>query len=394
MNSLKIKNIIISAIVISALSLTGCGKNGEQKEEKKETSKNENISISKNAIKEIDLKTEVVKMLPFEGNVAIPATVLTNQDAEALVGSLVQGRIHKVYVKAGDYVKAGQLLMDIEGLEIGQIKADYLTDKASLEVAKANYERLKSLNEQKIGSQKSLIEAEAEYKKALAEFMAEDRKIHSIGMTDDEITGENQKKGNDHTPGLLHVKSPINGLVVERNVVIGQMVEATTNAFKIINTSDIWIDGKASEKDIKLISEKSSARFISSVYPDESFSGRINFVNPVIDEKTRTFTIRCDFKNLNNKLKPQMFGELLIPAAKNSKAILIPAESVIKIDNNDCVFVVVSDTVFSKRIVKTGSVENDRIEIKEGLKEGEKIVSKGAFYIKSEMLKDELGGEE
>lgn len=394
MITLKLKTIIISTIIISAAFLTGCGKENQQIEEKTETSKNENITISKNSVKEIDLKTEVVKMLPFEGNVAIPATVLTNQDAEALVGSLVQGRIHKVYAKAGDFVKAGQLLMDIEGLEIGQIKADYLTDKASLEVAKTNYERLKSLNEQKIGSQKSLIEAEAEYKKALAEFMAEDRKIHSIGMTDDEITGENQKKGAEHTPGLLHVKSPISGLVVERNIVIGQMVESSTNAFKIINTSDVWIDGKASEKDIKLISEKSPAKFVSSVYPEETFQGRINFVNPVIDEKTRTFTIRCEFKNSGNKLKPQMFGELLVPAAKNSKAILIPAESVIKIDNNDCVFVVVNDTVFSKRIVKTGSVENERIEIKEGLKEGEQVVTKGAFYIKSEMLKDELGGDE
>jgi len=391
-----LKKYLLAAAAISACFVFyACsGKNQEAEPDKKEAAKEEKITLSKTSIKEIDLRIETAELKPFSGNISIPATVTANQDADALVGSLVQGRVYKVYAKAGDFVKAGQALMDIEGPEIGQIKADYLSDKANLEVAKTNYERIKALNEQKIGSQKALLEAEAEYKKASAEFTAEDRKIHSIGMTDEEVTGDGNHKGNDHIPGLLRVKAPISGIIVERNIVIGQLVDVSTNAFRILNSASVYVDGKANEKDAMLLSNKGKAVFVSTALPGEEFAGNVTFISPVIDEKTRTFTIRCDFKNRDNKLKPQMFGELLIPAAKNSKAIVIPAESIVKVDNNDCVFIAVNDTVFIKRRVRAGSIEGSNVEIREGLNAGDRVVTKGAFYIKSELLKDEFGGED
>lgn len=395
MNILKNKILLISLCLQFAFVVIGCkSETQNSKPEEKTEKKDISVTLSKAAAGEIELKTEIVSLQPFSGYISIPAKVLADQDAEARIGSLVPGRVHKVYVKAGDHVKSGQILMDIEGLEIGHIKADYLTDKANLEVTKANYERLKALSEQKIGSQKALLEAQADYKKAQAEFLAEDKKIHSIDMTEEEITGTYIKGMDEHSSGTLHVKSPIDGIVIERNVVIGQFVEGSTNAFRILNTTNVWVDGQANEKEINTITEKGKLLFKSSSFPGESFSGNVSFISPVIDEKTRTFTIRGVFTNQNKKLKPEMFGELLIPAAKNSKAMLVPSEAIVKIDNSDCVFITVNDSVFIKRNVVTGYSENERTEIKEGLKEGEKVVTKGAFYIKSELLKDSLGGEE
>ena len=122
-------------------------------------------------------------MKPLTGTLTAPAKVMTNQDNEAQIGSLVQGRVHQVFVKVGDYVKAGQILMTVEGLDVGEIKAGFLKQKQVIDYAKANYERQKKLFDEKIGSQKSLLESQAEYEKALAEYKAEDKKIHSVGLS-------------------------------------------------------------------------------------------------------------------------------------------------------------------------------------------------------------------
>ena len=382
---------LLITVNVLVFFLSGCG---GKEEAKKEASKNEEnliVTLSGESIKQIKLETETVSLQSFSGFLTIPAKVITDQDSEAQIGSLVQGRVHQVFVKVGDFVKAGQILMTVEGLDVGEIKADFLIAKAALDYTKANYERQKKLYDEKIGSQKALLESQAEYEKALAEYKAEDRKIHSVGLSDKEII--EGKIGEEHTSGTLPIKSSINGVVVERNVVLGQFVDATTNAFKVINTNTVWVDGQIYEKDIAKVNQKTNALFTSATYQNEKFNGRIIYIGQTVNEQTRTITVRGEFNNANNKLKPQMFGELKIPVGSNAKAIMIPAEAVVKEAEEEYVFVQTSDSSFAQRIVITGTNLDNRIEILEGLQEGEKVVSKGVFYLKSELKKDELGGE-
>jgi len=390
---------LLIAVNVLGFILLGCGGKEEPKKEESHNEHSELVILSVESIKQIKLETETVSLQPFTGYLTIPAKVITNQDNEAQIGSLVQGRVHQVFVKIGDYVKAGQVLMTVEGLDVGEIKAGYVIAKAALDYTKANYERQKKLFDEKIGSQKALLESQAEYEKALAEFNAEDKKIHSVGLSDEDVT--DGKMSDEHTSGTLPIKSSINGVVVERNVVIGQSVDATTNAFKVINTNTVWVDGQIYEKDITKINQKTNVLFTSATYMNEKFYGRIIYIGQTIDEHTRTITIRGEFSNSSYKLKPQMFGELKIPVSSNAKAIMIPEESVIKESGQEYVFVQTSDTTtpnggqaFEKRIVVTGTTSDNRTEIKEGLREGEKVASKGVFYLKSELKKEEIEGDE
>lgn len=390
---------ILIAVNVLAFVLLGCGGKKETKKEESQKEHSEVVKLSVESIKQIKLETEIVSLQPFTGYLTIPAKVITNQDNEAQIGSLVQGRVHQVFVKVGDFVKAGQILMTVEGLDVGEIKAGFLIAKAALDYTKANYERQKKLFDEKIGSQKSLLESQSEYEKALAEYKAEDKKIHSVGLSDEDVTDGN--KSEDHTSGTLPIKSSINGIVVERNVVIGQLVDAATNAFKVINTNKVWIDGQIYEKDLTKINQKTNALFTSATYLKEKFNGRIIYIGQTVDEQTRMITIRGEFSNSRNKLKPQMFGELKIPVSAHTKAIMIPEESVVRESGGDYVFVQTSDSTapiggqaFEKRIVITGTLADNRIEIKEGLKKGEKVVSKGVFYLKSELKKEEIAGDD
>ncbi|MDI6766081.1 MAG: efflux RND transporter periplasmic adaptor subunit [Bacteroidota bacterium] len=390
----------ILVLIIGSLMASGCGKESkdEHTTEKHETG-HEVVTLTKKSASDIGLILFIAKMVPLTGVLTAPAKVLPNQDLEAQVGSLVQGRVHQVFAKVGDYVKAGQTLLTVEGLDVGTIKAGFLKAKATLEYTKTNYERQKKLFDEKIGSQKALLESQFEYEKALAEYKAEDKRIHSVGLDDEDVT--NEKIGEEHTSGTLPIKSHIDGVVVERNVVIGQFVDATTNAFKVINTNSVWVDGQIYEKDLAKISQKTSVVFTTTTYPSEKFNGRIIYIGQTVDEQSRTITVRAEFSNSHNKLKPQMFGELKIPLSTGVKGIMIPVEAVVKETGQEYVFIQTSDTTtpnggqaFEKRIVITGTIADTMIEIKEGLKKGETVVSKGVFYLKSELKKDELSGDE
>ncbi len=383
---------LIIAVNVFVFVLFGCGGKEEPKKDESHNEHSEVVKLSAESIKQIKLETETVSLKPFTGYLTIPAKVITNQDNEAQIGSLVQGRVHKVFVKVGDFVKAGEVLMTVEGLDVGEIKAGFLIAKAVLDYTKANYERQKKLFDEKIGSQKALLESQAEYEKALVEYKAEDKKIHSVGLSDEDVT--DGKMSEEHTSGTLPIKSSINGVVVERNVVMGQFVDATTNAFKVININTVWVDGQIYEKDITKINQKTSALFTTATYQSEKFNGRIIYIGQTVDEQSRTITLRGEFNNSKSKLKPQMFGELRIPVSSNAKAFMIPEESVVKESGLDYVFVQTSDTTFERRKVIVGSSVDNRVEIKEGLKVGEKVSTKGVFYLKSELKKDELAGDE
>jgi membrane fusion protein, heavy metal efflux system len=388
---------IVSTIVVSvavAIAIGGCGKEKSSTEQPSDgTNRAAVVTLTPASIKEIGLKTEIISRKAFNKDFVVPAKVLANQDNEALVGSLVQGRVCKVFVKAGDYVKAGQELMQVEGLEIGEIKAGFLSARANLEYQKANYERQKKLLEENVGAQKNLLETLNEFEKARAEYTAQKSKINAIELSISDVVDSKEALSDDHNSGTLPVKSPISGIVVERNVVLGQLIEATTTAFKIINLSSVWVDGQMYEKDAGRINSKTTADFIVSSYPDEPFKGKVTYIGQIIDEKTRTITIRAEFNNANGKLKPQMFGELRIPSGNNSTALLVPAEAVIKIDNADYVFVQKGDTAFEKTPVAFGTVHKELVEIITGINDGDTVVVKGAFYLKSELMKSLLGGE-
>jgi membrane fusion protein, heavy metal efflux system len=383
-------SIIVSLVLAGVL--LGCRheKNVKNEPASEEPNRAAIVRLTQASIKETGITTEIINRKPFTKYLTIPAKVLANQDNEALVGSLVQGRVCKVFVKAGDNVKAGQELMHVEGLEIGQIKAGFLSAKANLEYQKSNYERQKKLIEQNVGAQKNLLETQNEYDKAQAEYNAEKNRINAIGLTENEVENGKHAISDEHSSGTLPIKSPISGIVVERNVVIGQLIEATTTAFKIINLSSVWVDGQIYEKDAGKITSKTAANFMASSYPDEPFKGIVTYIGKVIDEKTRTITIRAELGNVAGKLMPQMFGELRIPNKNNSTALLVPAEALVKIDNADYLFIQKEDTTFEKIPVTVCCAQNELVEITRGLQEGNKIVVKGAFYLKSELLKASL----
>ena len=396
----KKAGFLVALLCAVGIALAGCAgdqKGKENTEPEPQKGVAHIVTLNAETIDEIGLTISIAEASPIVGHMTIPAKLLPNQDFEAQVGSLVQGRVREVFVKVGDLVKEEQELMHIEGLEVGEIKSKFIKAKAQLKFAEANYERQKTLLEQNVGSQKVFLEAQSEYNKAMAEFNAEDKRIHSIGLADEDLlkfVEHSSPQKNDHSGGVLPIKSPIAGTVVERNVVIGQLVDASTTAFRIVNTSTLWADGQVYERDVPVLSGKPDVTLTVTAYPGEEFHGRVIYVSPVVDERTRTITIRASLPNRSGRLKPHMFGELHVPTAGTKNGLLIPAESVQKDGGDAYVFVATSDTTFERREVSIGSTFDSMVEVKGGITPGERVVTKGSFQLKSELMKEALEGGE
>jgi membrane fusion protein, heavy metal efflux system len=378
------------AVMVIGLFWAGCGAR-EVPEPADDHEGHDLLVLRPAAIAEIGLTTIAAARGGLTDTLRLSAHVVADQDKEARVGTLVPGRVQRVLVKAGDRVAKGDILMTIEGLDVGGIMAGYLKAKAALEYAKAAFDRQKKLFEENVASQRSLLEAQAEHEKALAEFRAEDRRIHSVGLSHDMIAKDN---GEEHAPGTLPVFAPIDGIVGERHVVVGQFVDASVTAFVIVNTQTVWVDAQAYEKDLALIAHGMGVTFVADGRPQTPYPGRITFVGMLMDPQTRTVTVRGDFHNPGLLLKPQMFGTLRIPLPGKTDVLIVPQESVIKDGQKEYVFVRRSDTTFERRSVVTGVAAGERIEVRSGLQAGDQVVSKGGFYLKGEMKREDFGGDE
>jgi membrane fusion protein, heavy metal efflux system len=355
------------------------------------------VVLTTASVAEVGITTSRATVGPIIGTMEVPARLLPNQNFEAQVGSLVQGRVKEVFVEVGDAVRKDQALMHIEGLEVGEIKSRFIKAQAELKYEEANFQRQKTLLEQKVGSQKAYLEAQAHYNKALAEFTAEDKRIHSVGLSDSDVVMSNEialRGEAAHSSGELPVRAPIAGIVVERNVVIGQLVDASTTAFRVINTSTLWADGQIYERDIPRIGGSPEITITVTAFPGQEYRGKIIYIAPSVDERTRTVTVRASIPNPGGRLKPQMFGEIHIPLGGSRTGLLIPAESLQMENDSAYVFVALNDTTFERRGVQVGAIFDSRVEVKEGLRAGERIVEKGSFQLKSELLKEALEGGE
>jgi membrane fusion protein, heavy metal efflux system len=381
------KNLIITLSII--IFISGCGdKKEEIKTDNSEKPKPESVILSKESRENIKLATEIVKEEQYSGFIKIPAVIITDQNNEAQVGPIVPGRVKKVFVNAGTVVSAGQTLMLIEGLEIGVLKADFLKSKTTLNFTEQEYNRQKTLAEQNAGSQKNLLSSKAEYEKAFAEFTAMDKKIHSIGLKDDDIIND---KNDLHSAGDLAIKSPISGVIAERNVVVGQYIETSSIAFKIMNTKSLLVEGQIYESDYYKLGNNKSIEFRTPSLPDEVFLCDVTYKGQTIDEKTRTIKIRAKVNNPRNKLMPQMFGDLIIKLAESRKGIFVPTSAIHKDNEQAYVFLQENDSTFRITEIKTGAEFDDKVEIVSGLKEKDIIVINGVFELKSELQKETFG---
>lgn len=199
------------------------------------------------------------------------------------------------------------------------------------------------------------------------------------------------------TPELLgkplEVKAPIDGVITERKSTAGESIAKDTEIYMISDPADLWVLAEIKERDIGQVKIGQAASFTVLAYPDESFHGKVVRIGNRIEEESRTLEVRIEVNNADGRLKPGMFADVEIVTTVQENVLLISDSALQTEGDNQIVFVALTEGKFEKRVVKTGMEQHGRLEVINGVKRGERIVTTGSFILKSEMLKGELGEE-
>jgi Cu(I)/Ag(I) efflux system membrane fusion protein len=177
--------------------------------------------------------------------------------------------------------------------------------------------------------------------------------------------------------------APMSGVITKRDALPGMRVEAGSMPIELVDLSRVWVLADVYEGELRHVKLGMAATMTLKAYPNQVFKGRVTFIAPELDAKTRSVTVRLEFPNPSGELKPEMFGEVTLQGATRS-GLRIPADAVIDSGTKNVVFVAVGDGKFQPRRVQVGESDGERIEVVQGLAEGEQVVTRANFLVDSE----------
>lgn len=346
------------------------------------------------------VRVDQVKLQRLSSLIELPGVISLNENKTAHVTSFIHGQISKLSVDLGSKVRKGQIIVVLNSPDYAELQADFLQSRAAYNLSRTEYERAKSLWEKNAIGENEYLRRQAEHEKLSTEYGALGSKLHSLGITHEQIDGliekckqvELEEFKCDVADPNLPILSPLSGTVIFRDVIVGQHIEPEQTLFTVSDLNTLWVVLDAYEKDIPFINEKSGIQIYSDLYPERFFSGRIAYISNLIDEKLRTLKIRVEVDNSEGLLKPNMYIRGLIEnAAAEEETLAIPDTAVQTLEGKKVVFVQETEDVFAVREVSLGNKVGENRVVLAGLKKDEWIVTKGAFTLKAEITKGTFG---
>lgn len=378
----------ISSVLAVFLALGGCGDKAAKGEEpakqeaKEEAGKEEKgLKLTAEEQTRAGIKVEEVNSRTFEDSVSVTATIRPNQDRIAKIAPRVEGRIVSVSANLGDNVSAGQSLVIMDSLAIGEAQSALLRAQSSERVAQADFKRAESLSAEEIIPQKELLRSRGELERASAESRAATDRLRLLG-------GSASASGRAHSTFAL--TAPFAGTVIQKKATIGELGSPADAVFTIADLSKVWIEASLTDELLSKVKIGAAATVTVGAYPGERFSGRVAYIANVLDKDSRTIAARIEVPNKDGRLKPEMFATANIATGGQLEAISVPDGAILLLQGQPTVFVSEGGG-FQPRAVETGEKISGRTVIKSGLQPKEQVVAAGAYALKARMLKSQIG---
>jgi RND family efflux transporter MFP subunit len=338
----------------------------------------------------------------------IPAQARLPEGAEAEVAPMVAGRLlapakGRMPV-SGERVEAGQELASVEpalgAADLAQLQALALEfDLKALEVERASsdaaarlefavrdLERIRRLRESGLSTQQQLDEAERDL--ALAQTESESARSTKAAL--DRLVAQRAARGAEG--GLLSMRfplpAPLRGILVAGGRVEGESVDPDDVLFRILDSSRIWVEGRASEFDLPLVEGAVAATATFVAIPGARFeagktgTGRPIWIGPIVDAATRTALVRCELDNQDGRIRAGMLAEIELGVERVEAAVSIPADAVVMDQGLPTAYVMLDGEMFQKRDLELGIRDGSMVEVRRGGGAGERIATRGAYVVK------------
>ncbi len=301
-----------------------------------------------------------------------------NADRATPVVSPYSGRVTRVIGGLGDYVKAGAPLANLDAAEFVQAQNDLRVAAAQARLARLNETRKHALYDAKGGSLQDWQQAQSDLSSAETALNAARNRLQILGKSQPEIAALEAAQNIDPAATIT---APIAGVIVDRQVGPGQFLQAGgTPVFTIADASSVWLLANVRETDAGLVKVGQFVEVRVLAYPQRDFKARVTHVAALVDPVTHRLPVRAEIDNRDGALKPDMFANFRILTSDASESPAVPEAAVVHEGDAAHVWVVAGD-LLSYRAIKTGRTNDALVEVLDGLKAGERIVTKGGLFI-------------
>ncbi len=319
-----------------------------------------------------NIKVEAVHLQSSDTWLELPGRVEADPAHLVHIYAPLSGRLLNFSLAAGQEVQKGQSIAMLQSGDVAQARTDF--EKGRIEVLRADnaLERGKLLVAHEVMSQADFQELTAVDAAAHAEQERARQRIRELGFSE------------NGTTDMTAITSPISGTVLETGTANGEMqrsLETTSGIATIANLDTIWVTGDLFEQDLSVVHRHDPVDITFSAYPNETFHGSIANVGDSFDPATHAVKVRVVLSNPGHRLKPAMFARLRVAQPALAR-IFVPLAAVLHEGNATGVYVPSSDGKYALRQVKTGATRGNQIEIVSGLRDGDRIVTEGAAFLR------------
>lgn len=294
-----------------------------------------------------------VSKMKMSKKIRLLGSVLQSEEKESSIPARINGRVEKVYVKStGSFVKIGDTVVDIYSPQLITAGEEYLLARESFNKSKSR-----------------------EFKEMLTQ---SEERLLLWGIKEFQFEKWFKEK---NVPKQITIHSAATGIVRKRHATVGKYFKEGQNFFELSDLSEIWVEMDVYEHDAALIELGQNVELKFSSLPGEILEGEVDFINPVLEEKSRTLKIRTTILNTRGTLKPGMVADATLSLDLPGEPLVVPRSAVIDTGKRKVVWLKVDDQSFQAKIIHTGQESEGYVEIKHGLKEGDYVVIEGNFLL-------------
>src|SRR5574343_10666 len=306
----------------------------------------------------------------------------------ARIGATVTGRVTQIDALLGQSVGKGEVLARLNSSDLSSQQLAYLKARAQLELNRRNAERATALFAADVIGAAELQRRESEFQISLAETRAASDQLQLLGVSPAAIDRLAKQGAVD---SVTPVVATMNGVVVERKLAQGQVVQPADALFVVADLSRLWAVAQVPEQQVAQVKSGQAVSIEVPALGNEKLVGRLIFVGQTVDPETRTVLVRTELDNRDGRLKPAMLASMLIEAQPQER-LGRPDRAMVREDDIDHVFVAEDDGVFRLVKVKLSPDHEGKRVVLSGLKGGERIVVDGAFHLNNERNRKEMEG--
>jgi len=324
----------------------------------------------------VDMKTAKVEIRPMEESVELVARAVVPWSRRGFATSRLSGVVSAVHARPGQTVRGGQILAEIESLELESLQQALLDALLRLELAKENLDRVRRLGEE-IVTGTEIYRLEAEFEEAQNAVVGAESELRIVGLEEKQIAGLRQSS--ERVP-RLPVTAPMDGAVVHMDVLVGQHVEPNEHLFEISDPSKLWIQGDLPETLAGRVAVGMEARFVPQAFPGRSWNGRVDRIGGRIEAEDRHVEIWMQTENADLALKEGMFGLFRIVTGRD-EVFAVPDTAVVEDGAERYVFVQEKPGVYRRANLILGRRDSGFVEAREGVLPGDEIVTRGSHQL-------------